>query len=142
MSPQVHDLLDDRNVADSEDSSVEAEPIAAGVQNGNDLQHQSIDNGRSSDCRNLNTGHSIEKFSVVSRTPLVLRDRLFESPYAGLGSVDQVAFIELRISAEGTDQESNFSCIVRKRFEPGEGSVDIDALLSTKVKLARVKPVH
>lgn len=72
----------------------------------------------------------------------MLRYRLFESPYAGLGSFDQVAVIELRISAEGTDQESNFSRIVRKRFEPGEGSVDIDALLSTKVELARVKPVH
>ena len=67
-------------MADSEDSSVETEPIAAGVQNGDDLQHQSIDNGRSSDCRNLNTGHSSEKFPVVSRAPLVLRDRLFESP--------------------------------------------------------------
>jgi len=39
LSPQAHEILDDRNVADPENSSVETEPFAAGVQNGDDLQH-------------------------------------------------------------------------------------------------------
>lgn len=72
----------------------------------------------------------------------MLWDRLFESLYAGLGSVDQVAVIELWISPEGAVQESNLTNILRKRFESGESGVDVGALLSAKVKLARVKPVH
>src|SRR3990167_6877841 len=60
----------------------------------------------------------------------------------GPGSVGQVAVIKLRINAEGTEQEANFTHIVGECFKPGEGGVDVGALLSAKVKPAQVKPVH